>query len=246
VRPSEYELMFRMEQEHWYFRGKRRIVLELLRPFIGSGNLHILDAGCGTGGILADLQQMGTICAIDPSHDAIAYCSLRGYPHVVQASVTDLPFADASFDLVTALDVIEHVDDDQAALRELCRVLRPGGMLLLTVPAYMLLWSGHDTALHHKRRYRERELRDKVADSGFRIVRSTSFNTILFPLIMAIRVTRRILGIDRASSDSNELPAPMVNSLLYLILKTEALLLKVLNFPVGVSLALLARKEEVC
>lgn len=241
---AEYDLMFRMEERHWYFRGKRRIVGELLRPYLGGGPLAILDAGCGTGGTLATLQNFGKVFAIDPFPEAATYCASRGFPRIAQASVTALPFPASSFDLITSLDVIEHVDDDRAALTELFRVLKPGGVLMLTVPACMCLWSGHDVALHHKRRYSAAELRGKVMGSGFRVARLTSFNSILFPPVAAVRMARRWLGIDRASSDSDKLPAPAVNELLYLVMDIEAKLLRSLNFPVGVSLACVAMKEK--
>lgn len=240
---AEYDLMFRMEERHWYFRGKRRIVGELLRPYLRGGPLTVLDAGCGTGGTLAMLEKIGRVFAIDPFPEAAAYCAQRGFPRIAQASVTALPFPSSCFDVITSLDVIEHVGDDRAALGELCRVLKPGGVLMLTVPACMSLWSGHDVALHHKRRYSAAELRGKVMGSGFRVARLTSFNSILFPLVAAVRIARRRLGLDRASSDSDRLPASAVNELLYLVLETEARLLRSLDFPAGVSLACVAVKE---
>ena len=142
MNPAEYEIMYRLEERHWYFRGKRRIVRRLLQPHLGPRPLMILDAGCGTGGILAELGELGIVTALDPVHEAAGFCAGRGVERLVQGSVVQLPFPDGTFDLVTSLDVIEHVEDDGAALEEMRRVLKPGGLLLLTVPAHMFLWSG--------------------------------------------------------------------------------------------------------
>jgi len=158
----------------------------------------------------------------------------------------EMPFPDASFGLVTSLDVIEHVDEDRSALTEMYRVLKPEGLLLVTVPAHMFLWSGHDVALHHKRRYTEAELREKILAAGFSIVRCTSFNTILFPLVAFARVARRLAGIDRPQSDSSSIPPLGVNSLLYGSMHLESLFLDHIDFPLGVSLACLAKKERAC
>lgn len=246
MNPAEYEAMYRLEERHWYFRGKRRIVRRLLQPHLKSVPLTILDAGCGTGGILADLGSLGTVTAMDPFHEAALFCARRDFTRLVQGSVAKLPFSEGTFDLVTSLDVIEHVDDDLAALKEMYRVLKPGGLLLLTVPAHMFLWSGHDVALHHKRRYDEPGLLDRIHSAGFCVKRCTSFNSILFPLVALARGARRLLGMDRAQSDSSSLPPLGINSFLYRIMHLEAYLLGHINFPVGVSLACLAQKERVC
>ena len=246
MNPAEYELMYRLEERHWYFRGKRRIVRRLLQPHLGEVPLTILDAGCGTGGILAELGTLGTVTALDPVHDAALFCSRRNVTRLVQGSVVEMPFPDASFGLVTSLDVIEHVDDDRSALTEMYRVLKPGGLLLVTVPAHMFLWSGHDVALHHKRRYSEAELREKIVAAGFSIVRDTSFNTVLFPLVAFARVARRLAGKDRPQSDSSSIPPLGINSLLYGIMHLESLLLDHVDLPLGVSLACLAKKERAC
>lgn len=244
MNPAEYEIMYRLEARHWYFRGKRRIVRGLLQPHLKGQPLMILDAGCGTGGILAELGSLGTVTALDPVHEAALFCSRRRVERLVQGSVVELPFADGVFDLVTSLDVIEHVDDDLSALREMRRVLKPGGLLLLTVPAHMFLWSGHDEALHHKRRYGGAELRCKVVSAGFNVVRQTSFNSFLFPLVALVRVVRRAAGIDRPCSDSSSIPPFGLNSLLFRVLHLESLLLDRIDFPLGVSLACLAQKEN--
>lgn len=236
--------MYRLEERHWYFRGKRRIVRRLLQPHLGSRPLMILDAGCGTGGILAELGELGTVTALDPVHEAAGFCAGRGVERLVQGSVVQLPFPDGTFDLVTSLDVIEHVEDDGAALEEMRRVLKPGGLLLLTVPAHMFLWSGHDVALHHRRRYAEAGLQEKVISAGLDIVRLTSFNSVLFPLVALVRIVRRLAGMDRPQSDSSSLPPLGLNSLLYRIMHMESLLLDRIDFPWGVSLACLAKKEN--
>ncbi|HZG53808.1 MAG TPA: class I SAM-dependent methyltransferase, partial [Pyrinomonadaceae bacterium] len=154
-----YAIMYEVEGSHWWFAGRRRILESFIRSIVAALNLQgrarprILDVGCGTGANLEMLAQFGEAEGVDVSEDALAFCRARGLGQVKLGAAEQLPYADASFDLVTALDVVEHLDDDAAGLREMRRVLRPGGRALLFVPAFMWLWGVQDDVSHHRRRY---------------------------------------------------------------------------------------------
>ncbi|HEU0023810.1 MAG TPA: class I SAM-dependent methyltransferase, partial [Thermoleophilaceae bacterium] len=153
-----YPLVYELEDRHWWFRGRRAVLRALIRRAGIQPRRRVLDAGCGTGRNLQDYRLLGPAAGIDPSASAVEFCHGRGLTDVRQAGVEALPFDDAAFDLVFATDVLEHVDDDRAALHELRRVVAPGGLLVATVPAYMWLWTESDVALHHRRRYSRPEL----------------------------------------------------------------------------------------
>src|SRR5438034_3703599 len=162
-----YEQHYRQEDEHWWFRGRREVIWSLLRRAGLPENPRLLDAGCGTGRNLVEFGRLGPARGIDTSRQAVDFCHRRGLDNVAEARIEELPFPDASFDLVLACDVVEHVPDDAAALTELRRVVAPGGRLLLTVPAYRWMWSPHDVYMHHYRRYTLRGLRDRVRAAGW-------------------------------------------------------------------------------
>jgi SAM-dependent methyltransferase len=231
-----------LEERHWWFVGRRRIVLGVLDRFVpaGGGPLDVLDAGCGGGATLESLRnRYGNACGLELSGEAVAYARERGRD-VMQGSIEEMPFADESLDLALALDVIEHVYDDASALRELHRVLKPGGSLLLTVPALMLLWSQHDMANGHYRRYTEGQLRRRVEEAGFETAFSTYFNTLLFPPVLAARLLWR-LRPKKVASDVAEVAEP-VNAMLAGTFSLERHLLGHVRLPIGVSALCYARK----
>jgi SAM-dependent methyltransferase len=221
-------------------------VLERALP-AGAG-LEILDVGCGTGTMLGHLARFGHAQGVDADAEAIRFCRERGLDEVRHVAPGPLPFADASFDLVTALDVVEHIDDDAAAVAEMARVLRPGGLALTTVPAFPSLWGRQDEIAHHKRRYRAAGLRALVAGAGLEVEHLTHFNTLLFGPIAAVRVARRTTRWGRAPG-SGELrsdfeltrPGPL-NALLARVFAAEAPLVARGRLPFGVSLLALGRK----
>lgn len=192
LRETAYREHYEVEDRHWWYRGRWAVVEALLSHTTLPPGPRILDAGCGTGGNLRKFGRFGTASGIEPSAEAVGFCRARGLERVQQGNLESLPFDDGSFDLVAATDVIEHVPGEGQALRELRRVATPDGVMLLTVPAYMWLWSEEDVNLHHHRRYTKRRLERAVRDAGWRPVFATYFNTLLLPPIaIAKKLPRR-------------------------------------------------------
>jgi SAM-dependent methyltransferase len=246
VETSTYEIEAQLERRHWWFQGRRRILdrmLKRLDPPLPPG-ARALDVGCGTGANGPVLAAHATFAAgIDASPVPLGLkgSAETGHSSRLRGDAGALPFADASFDLVMALDVLEHLDDDAAAARELRRVLRPGGVVVIFVPALRLLWGLQDDVSHHRRRYHRQELRDVVAGAGFAVQRLTFFNSFLFPPILAARLLMRVRPPARLKSE-NELGGPFANAILGAVFGAEAPLLDRVNLPIGVSLACLARR----
>ena len=251
MEPTFYADYYRHENTHWWFRWRFDLITGIVRALRddAAGELQILDAGCGTGQMLQHLERYGRAIGIDTAKEAIHYAATRGVDRLVLASVDCLPFADATFDCVLSLDVIEHVADDAAMVRSLYDAVKPGGHLIVTVPAFKSLWSSHDEVNWHKRRYTASELRRLVAETGLEIERLTYCNTALFaPIFVARkiknlreRLSRRHAMARPEISDLSELPRP-VNEALYRLLQAETRLMRRTNLPVGVSLLAVARK----
>jgi SAM-dependent methyltransferase len=225
-----YDRFFDTEDRHWWFVGRRRLVTDLMSRVQVRG--RILDLGCGTGGVLQHLGAFGDALGLDPAPEAAQYCQRRAVPMVVGSGM-DLPFADASFDAVLALDVIEHVPDDVALLREAQRILRPGGVLVVTVPALPWLWSAHDDVNHHYRRYTLTSLRRSLQEGGFRPRRISYYNAVLLPLAITRKFINRFGGNDEHHLE--DLPAPL-NATLRGILWAEGRVIRRRRLPVGASL----------
>jgi SAM-dependent methyltransferase len=238
-----------VEDVHWWFVGRRKILLQVLDRYLGKSNADrrtILDVGCGTGTMLSYLAAYGNAQGIDVDEEAIGYCHERGLLDVRLGAAEKLPFADDSFDLVTALDVVEHLDDDVAALREIGRVLRPAGYLLMTVPAYRFLWGDQDEVNLHKRRYVAAQVRDRLKAAGFEVRRVSYMNAFMFPPIAAIRLLRRLqhrLWPRTTQRSDFSYPAPRpLNFVLAMIFGAEAPIVRRVDIPAGVSILALARK----
>jgi SAM-dependent methyltransferase len=234
-----YREQFELEDTHWWFEGRRAVIWALLRRTGTAGNLRLLDAGCGTGRNMLEFDALGTVRGVDFSPDALEFCRRRGLRDVQQGQLESLPFDDASFDLILATDVLEHVRDDRAALQELHRVAAPGGRLLATVPAYGWLWSQHDTASHHFRRYTLRVLRERVVAAGWEPLAWSYFNTVLLAPVAAVR----LLGRRRPARDGErpdlELTPSWLNRVLAQPMRLEAALIgRGVRLPAGVSIGL--------
>jgi SAM-dependent methyltransferase len=244
MRSEMYALHEAHERSHWWYAARRRIVLHLLRRELrrSTGPLRLLDIGCGAGGMLAHLREFGDVTAVDPSPEAVAFAASKGTSEVYLGGLPHgLPFGDAErFDVITLLDVLEHVDDDKASLVTLHRLLAPGGLLVLTVPAFPFMWSSHDVVNEHKRRYTRRTLHDRLVHARFRIGTLSYYNTILFPPIAAVRVAARMLGGGTAEPDVGAVPGP-VNAVLRSVFGAERFALGRVTLPFGVSLIATAR-----
>jgi ubiquinone/menaquinone biosynthesis C-methylase UbiE len=232
----EYETLFRVEEKHWWYRALHKNMLRSLNK-----NGDVLDAGCGTGLLLQKLQEQGRAIGIDFSENAVKFCHQRGLQQVARASVERLPFSDRTFTAITSADVLYHkgVANDQQALKEFHRVLKPDGIIVLNLPAFEFLRSSHDRAIHTDRRYTKRQLRSMVEAAGFKIQKLYYRNTLLFPLVALIRMLRK----GSLGSDSDVvLPSSIVNETLTRILFLDDWLARKIPFPAGVSLFCLARK----
>jgi SAM-dependent methyltransferase len=194
---------------------------------------RILDVGCGTGANLLMLSQFGDAEGVDLSEDALAFCRERGLKNVKLGAAEKLPYDDGTFDLVTALDVVEHMDDDLAGLKEMRRVLRPGGRVLLFVPTFMFLWGLQDDVSHHRRRYRLPELTRVLEQAGFEIERTTYANITFFLPILLLRKLMRITGIKTESE--NNINVSAFNGILGRVFGAESWILRHMNLPFGVS-----------
>jgi SAM-dependent methyltransferase len=247
MRREFYAEYFQTEDRHWWFLGRREIFLRLLDRYLGPAPENparrVLDVGCGTGTMVRHLSRYGRAEGIDADSEAIRFCRERGIERVRHVASLPLPFDEDTFVLVTALDVLEHIDDDAAMLAEIHRVLSPGGKLLVSVPAYRFLWGPQDVISEHKRRYVARELEARLAGAGFELQRLSYFNTFLFPPIAAIRLLR-ISRIRKHELRSDfELTKPgRINALLARLFALEAPLLERLDLPFGVSILGLAFK----
>jgi SAM-dependent methyltransferase len=233
-----YREQFELEDRHWWFRSRRAVIWSLLSRAGLPQSPRILDAGCGTGRNLLEFGALGEAAGVDLFAQAVDFCRGRGLENVRQAPVEELPFEASSFDLVLATDVIEHVDDDLRALRELHRVAARDARLVLTVPAYQWLWSAHDESVHHRRRYTARRLRERVLATGWApAVETYFFSTVLAPvaLVRGLRKRRKRAG---ARSDL-ALPPAALNRLLELPVRAEAKLIeRGLRLPAGVSVGM--------
>jgi SAM-dependent methyltransferase len=241
MEPGEYDNIARLESQHWWYVGMRRIAESLLQDASLGPHAQILDAGCGTGGGLQWLSAFGAATGIDWHPFAVRYASSKSR-RVARASVQAIPFPDGFFDLVTSFEVLYHlaVTDDTAALREFARVLRPGGQLLVRVPAHDWLRGAHDRHVHTRHRYARGELRQKIESAGLALQRLTFVGLMLFPLA----ALKRLIQPEADSQTDVTLPVPAVNRTLTAALAAEGLWLRRFNLPIGLSLLALARKPS--
>jgi SAM-dependent methyltransferase len=239
----DYELQtHRVENRHWWYRGRRRVLERVIADLRLPARARVLDAGCGSGRNMVELARHGEVTGVELSPTSAALARERRTGEVIEGSLMQMPFAADSFDLAVCLDVIEHLRDDRGALRELRRVIAPGGALLVTVPAYQWLWSGHDEVNHHCRRYNRRTLLAAADDAGWRSTRTTYFNSLLLPVAIVLRALDKLNR--RATESSLDLwvpPAP-VNWLLQQPLNLEAAAIaRGGHIPAGLSLLAVLR-----
>ena len=228
--------MIETQQMHWWFAVRRRF----LRSWIGNNDsiprdARVLEVGAATGSNLDTLKTFGPVTALEPDSFAFDYISQRHDVDAVQAALPNNGTEGlGNFDLIVAMDVLEHIEDDLAALRSMHGMLKAGGTVVVTVPAFQFLWSTHDETLHHLRRYRAPELVHKMEKAGFRIAYQSYFNFVLFPAALAVRLLGKIFK-DTASAGGGKLH-PLLNALLSRIFGTEVFILRFLKFPFGLSI----------
>jgi SAM-dependent methyltransferase len=243
VDAATYTAEARIEATHWWFVGRRRLfACEIARLGIRP-DARTLDIGTSTGTNLRMLRDLGyrRVTGLDFSVDAIRHCEEKGLGPVRQGDVCALPFPDASFDLVLATDVVEHVDDDRRALAEIARVLAPGGAVLITVPTFPSLWGTQDRIAQHKRRYRLRPLVMKIEDAGLAVTRRYYFNYLLFIPIWAARRIIDRLGI--ALKSEGDVNSPLLNVALKVVFEADTRTAAILRPPFGVSALVIARRQ---
>jgi SAM-dependent methyltransferase len=240
--PVLYQQMRELEDRHWWFVGRRRIVSSVLQSLQLPAESSILDLGCGTGGNLHMLSQFGALTAVELDANAASLARARGVAPVLRGKLPDaLPFAPQSFDLVTMLDVLEHIADDAATLQTVHRLLVPGGHLLLSVPAFAFLWGPHDEMHHHQRRYRRAPLRHLLEANGFRVRLLSYCNSWLFPPAALVRLLHRVLPLGGSNVELAMPPAPL-NAVLANLFASERFVLPHLSLPFGISLLALVQK----
>jgi SAM-dependent methyltransferase len=236
--------MAAVEDTHWWFASRRAICERMLKRVKLPAGAAILEPGCGTGGNFAMLARRGQLYAMDSDPSAIRFAASRGIAEVAEGSLPGhIPFGDTVFDLVVMTDVLEHLDDEGGSLRALRARLRPGGSILLTVPALQWLWSEHDVTHHHRRRYRAEELRRLVSGAGFKLHYLSYYNFILFPLIAGVRIVRRLHPSQATGANGRHdltMPPWGLNAMLGGLFSSERYLLGVTRLPIGVSLIALA------
>lgn len=241
---EQYEILFRMEERHWWYLGMQRIVGSLLSRYLDQGKTpRILDAGCGTGGMLKYLGRFGPAVGLDLAEEATVLARRRGLTSMIRGTVESLPFAERRFDLVVSLDVLYHqaVGNDLLALAEFHRVLTPGGLAIIRVPAYDWLRGAHDVAVQTRHRYYRRELVAKLEGVGFKVRKLTHANSLLFPIAALKRLAE---GTDHSLRPDLSLPPPPFNRALLGVLTLESAMVPFLSFPWGLSLIAVATKDE--
>lgn len=230
-----YRQFYEVEKKHWWFVARQHIVrdvidqrLELVR------HSKVLDVGCGTGAILESLAGKFDAYGIDNEQLAIEFCKKRGINNLYRGTLETFPSSQDQFDLVTLLDVIEHTDDDLALLCQVHKVLKPGGTVLITVPAFRFLWGKHDDINHHKRRYIKSEIERLLVDGGFSVQMVSYYNTFLFPAALIQRLIQRIF---RPSDDKTlSIPSEFANRVMTFIFSSERFFIRRISFPVGLSI----------
>jgi 2-polyprenyl-3-methyl-5-hydroxy-6-metoxy-1,4-benzoquinol methylase len=237
-----YRIFFDIQKKHWWFVTKKNIVLDTIsRSLSKHADIKVLDIGCGSGLMLNALEEVGQTFGMDMSDDAINFSKEIFNGPVKKGFLPEqVPYEENYFDLITALDVIEHVDRDVDALKTLRSRLVSGGKAVITVPAYMFLWSSFDEMNEHKRRYTRPELETKLLQAGFTVEKISYYNTLLFPVVYAVRMLNNLLKRDGASDV--DMPSTPLNFVLEKIFGIEKYLLRFANLPFGVSILAVVRK----
>jgi dolichyl-phosphate beta-glucosyltransferase len=243
--PDEYRFMYEMEKYHWWFVSHRKLMIHLLQSLHLPPEPLILDAGSGTGSNILELNRFGKTFGIDISEKAVDFCFKAGLRNVIVSPLEKMPFSERMFDVVTCLDVLEHTNDPLEALAEIKRVLKDNGKLILTVPAFRILWSQHDDALCHLRRYEKESLISDLNEAGFKVEKIGYFFFVSFFIVASIRILRRFYFTGKIKSDTTTLPPKPLNKFFIALFRNEIRISDILNFPFGTTLYAVASKQTV-
>ena len=239
---------YELGRSYWWLAGKYKIIADVVgRAFspADKAKARILDLGCGPGNMLDYLASNGDVFGSDFSADALRFCLGRGYRRLFRADFHSLPLISTAFDLITCIDVIEHLQDDRKAIRELHRVLRPSGLLVVSVPAFQALWGDHDVLYGHHRRYTTLEVHDKLAEAGFEVLKLTYFEPLFFVPLFVYRKLKSVFKKEGglvARDDFVSLPG-WVNAVLTKVIAAERFPIRFMSFPFGVTLLAVARRR---
>lgn len=235
VRSEVYERMARVQADHWWYEGRRRVLSAKIQQLPLNDGARIMEVGCGPGANLRMLSRFGTVEAFEPSEWARQHASNLAGTDVRDGSLpNDVPFQ-GPFDLIAALDVIEHIREDLSSLKVLRNLLKPTGYAVFTVPAYAYLWSAHDESNHHFRRYTRPQFSRLLLESGYRIRYISYYNTLLFPVVAAVRIFKKLTKA-RGDGDDRMPRCDALNSLLLMVFASERAVLRRFTLPFGVSI----------
>lgn len=239
-----YHDYFRLEKNNWLFRVRRNLIYSIFEEYNIKSGTRVLDYGCGSGFIVGQLQTRGyDACGTDISREAIEYGTSQGIKNLHSTNGIEVDFPDESFDLILAMDVVEHIKDDNLVIKELERLLKPNGHLIITVPAYQWMWGVQDEVSHHFRRYTMRSVIKLVKDhSSLLVLKKTYFNTFLFPAVALVRLVSKWFNIKNRESDF-DISDNFLNPIFYLIFNMEIKILKWIQYPFGVSILIILEKK---
>jgi SAM-dependent methyltransferase len=238
---AEYARMFEHEDRYWWFVSRRELVMHLVRRYVATPDPVIVDVGCGTGATASALGQVGRVVGVDFSPLALKACASRGLGTLLRAKAEAIPLATGSVDAIVATDILEHLDDDLAALLEFRRILKPGGQVVVTVPAYQFLWSEHDLALMHRRRYVAAQIGELATRAGFRPLRLGYALSLLFPLALGRLLKRREVSDRPPEAQIKPIPE-WLNAALILFQRLETALFRRQTPPWGLTVVTVLQK----
>lgn len=238
-----YHTNYKLEDSYWWFVARNQIVKKVIDEFCSPDkNKLMLDVGCGTGAFAALMNKSTNVVALDTSEIALGYTRKRGVENTVNCLLSELPKDKYSSDIITFLDVIEHIEDDKGVVRDAYNLAKMDGYLVATVPAYQWLWSRHDEIHMHYRRYTMKNFKKLFKDAGFKVIYSSYFNTFLFPAALLKRFIDKLTGADKKHTAPIEEVSPFIDKLFRKIFLLEKKFLPKITFPFGVSIILVAKK----
>jgi 2-polyprenyl-3-methyl-5-hydroxy-6-metoxy-1,4-benzoquinol methylase len=243
VKKKLHSIFSEVQKTHWWFVARKKIVFNILRDFSGKNTKKVLDVGCGSGLMIEEFDSLYNMYGLEKSRTAIKLCGKKHRSRIKIGSLPiSIPYRNKSFDCILALDVLEHIKQDKKSLLSIHKLLKKNGFVIITVPAFMFLWSSFDEENHHHRRYTYIELKEKLENSGFKILKLTYYNFFLSPISFLSRyLMNRFVSLHRQSL---KIPSPPINQILQLIFTLEYFFIKRINFPFGLSLIAIARKSN--